>query len=181
MRLSTILPALLTSLATTQAATTSTSNTLNITVLGAQHHRSTLECWALEPGFQTSDESGTTGSQSLNLGVIGGGNSGNSTYTIIPAGFNGGRHNAPVSQWVIFLSGLAHITLPNSTAEAWVAGGKNGAILALDTANVSTLGHYTAYPSKERTVALEIPLGAGGVPGHRVLHAGACHGEELLE
>jgi fatty acid/phospholipid biosynthesis enzyme len=42
---------------------------------------------------------------------------------------------------VIFLSGLAHITLPNSTAEAWVSGGKTGAILALDTADVSALGH----------------------------------------
>jgi hypothetical protein len=81
---------------------------------------------------------------------------------------------------VIFLSGLAHITLSNSTAEARVSGGRNGAILALDTANVSALGHYTTYPSQEQTIALEIPLGKGGVPGHTVLHGGACRGEELL-
>lgn len=80
---------------------------------------------------------------------------------------------------MIFLAGLAHITLPNSTAEAWVAGGKNGAILALDTADVSAFGHYTTYPSKEQTISLEIPLGKGGVPGHTVLHDGACKGEEL--
>jgi hypothetical protein len=81
---------------------------------------------------------------------------------------------------VVFLSGLAHITLPNSTTEAWVEGGKNGAILALDTADVSALGHYTTYPSQERTTALQIPLGEKGVPSHRVLHMGPCKGEDLL-
>lgn len=80
---------------------------------------------------------------------------------------------------MIFLSGLAHITLPNSTAEAWITGGKNGAILALDTADVSELGHITKYPSKESTVALQIPLGEEGVPAHHVLHAGGCKGVEL--
>jgi hypothetical protein len=68
---------------------------------------------------------------------------------------------------VIFLAGLAHITLPNSTAEAWVAGGKNEAILALDTADVSAFGHYTTYPSKGQTIALEIPLGRGAFRGIR--------------
>lgn len=82
---------------------------------------------------------------------------------------------------MIFLSGLVHITLPNSTTEAWVAGGKNGAILALDTRDVSFLGHYTSYPSKDSTVSLEIPLSAGVVPDHRVLHAGSCQGEELMD
>lgn len=46
----------------------------------------------------------------------------------------------PIHRWVVFLSGLAHITLPHSNAEARVNGGKNGAILALDTAAVSTEG-----------------------------------------
>lgn len=82
-------------------------------------------------------------------------------------------------RWVVFLSGLAHITLPNSTAEAYIPGGKNGAILALDTADVSSLGHITKYPSQESTVALQIPLGQGGIPGHAVLHDGACKGVEL--
>ncbi|KAJ5670011.1 uncharacterized protein N7477_005374 [Penicillium maclennaniae] len=155
-------------------STLALGNTLNVTVLGAQNNISTLECWALSSGFKTSSEAGTAGSKSLDLGELGG----DSTYTILPAGFNGGRHNAPALQWVIFLSGLAHITLPNSTAEAWVAGGKNGAILALDTADVSALGHCTTYPSKEQTIALEIPLGRGDLPGHTVLHGGPCKGEE---
>lgn len=79
---------------------------------------------------------------------------------------------------MIILEGLAHITLPDSDAEAWIPGGQHGVLLALDTADVSAEGHYTNYPS-ERTVALQIPLGAGGVPKHRVLHMGACSKAEL--
>lgn len=81
-------------------------------------------------------------------------------------------------RWVIFLSGLAHITLPKSTAEAWIPGGRGGAILALDTAAVSVEGHYTEYPSETETVALQVPVG-GKVPGHRVLYGGACKGSEV--
>ncbi|KAJ5564319.1 hypothetical protein N7513_000561 [Penicillium frequentans] len=173
MRLTAILPILISTLAT--------ASTLNVTVLGAQNNASTLECWALEPGFTTSSEAGTSGSKSLNLGPLGGKNAGNSTYTIIPAKFDGGRLNAPLKQWVIFMSGLANITLPNSTTSALVQGGKNGAILALDTADVSSLGHVTKYPSNESTIVLEIPLGEEGIPGHTVLHSGACGGAELLE
>ncbi|CAG8383892.1 unnamed protein product [Penicillium salamii] len=174
MRLSSLAQVLLTS--TTFALDESLGSTLNVTVLGARHNRSTLECWALKSGWETSAEPGTSGSSVLDLGAI----TGNATFTTLPAGFDGGRHNAPALQWVVFLSGLAHITLPNSTTEARVEGGKNGAILALDTADVSALGHYTTYPSEERTVALEIPLPKGEVPGHRVLHTGPCQGEELL-
>ncbi|KAJ5655924.1 hypothetical protein N7507_007874 [Penicillium longicatenatum] len=138
------------------------ASTLNVTVLSAQNNASTLECWALEPGFTTSSEAGTSGSKSLNLGALGGKTAGNST-------------------WVVFMSGLANITLPNSKTHALVHGGKNGAILALDTADVSGLGHITKYPSDESTITLEIPLGEEGIPRHVVLHSGACEGVELLE
>ncbi|OGE52007.1 hypothetical protein PENARI_c011G10543 [Penicillium arizonense] len=175
MRLSTLLTQV--PLACASQLDPTLGSTLNVTVLGARHNRSTLECWALQPGFETSTQPGTSGSSVLDLGAV----QGNASFTAIPAEFDGGRHNAPALQWVVFLSGLAHITLPNSTAEAWIEGGKNGAILALDTADVSALGHYTVYPSKERTVALEVPLGKDGVPGHRVLHGGACQGDELLD
>lgn len=40
-------------------------------------------------------------------------------------------------RFVVFLSGLIHLTLPNSTDEAWVVGGKYGMILAGDTAGKS--------------------------------------------
>ncbi|KAJ5489687.1 hypothetical protein N7539_004577, partial [Penicillium diatomitis] len=163
--------------------------TLNITVISAHNGRSTLEFWGLEPGFQISSESGTSGALVLDLGALGGGggggssiNMGNMSYSIIPGKFDGGRRNAPARQvlstpnrWVIFLSGQAHITLSNTTTEAWITGGSYGAILALDTTDVSGLGHYTSYPSTGQTVVLQIPLGERDpVAGHEVLYGGGC-------
>lgn len=95
MRLSPLLPLL-----TYSTLSLALSNMLNITVLSAQNNHSTLECWALEPGFKTSSQAGTAGTESLNLGPIGGGNAGNASLSVLPAGFNGGRHNAPALQYV---------------------------------------------------------------------------------
>jgi hypothetical protein len=75
-------------------AVTSTPTTLNITVIGAHNNKSTLECWALEPGFTSSTQPGVAGSAQLSLGPVGD----NATYNIIPAQFDGGRHNAPARQ-----------------------------------------------------------------------------------
>ena len=73
-----------------------------------------------------------------------------------------------------FLSGLAHITLPNSNQDVWVTGGKDGLIIAADTAAVSREGHFTTYPSTSETVALQIVVEGGKEPAHTVLHAGPC-------
>lgn len=162
---------------------------LNITALSAQNGSSVLECWQILPGFTTSSQAGTTGASILQLGNVA-----NMSYSVIPPQFNAGLHNAPTTQyvtsrtftrspilthllslerWVSFLSGLAHITLPNSTVEAYVPGGKNGFIFAADTAAVSSLGHLTNYPSNFETIALQIPTG-GTIPQHNVLHSGPC-------
>lgn len=93
MRISTLAP-FLASIALTSA------ETLNVTVLGARNNKSTLECWALQPGFQTSITPGTSGTEVLNLGPIGGSQAGNSSYSVLPAEFDGGRHNAPALQYV---------------------------------------------------------------------------------
>ncbi|GLA24908.1 hypothetical protein ACMYSQ_005970 [Aspergillus niger] len=159
---------------TTSSTTTTFPNTLNITTLTAHNNQSVLECWALDPGYSTSAQAGVSGTAMLNLGPV----TSNATNLLIPGEYDGGRHNAPTIQWVIFLSGVAHITLPTSTDEAWIVGGKNGAILALDTAEVSALGHSTTYPTEESTVVLEVALKE--IPGHRVLHGGACGEDELL-
>jgi hypothetical protein len=82
-----------------------------------------------------------------------------------------------VHRWVIFLSGLAHITLPNSTDKASIQGGKHGTILALDTSDVSN-GHITDYPTDEVTTAVQIPLEDGKIPGHVKLHNGSCTPQE---
>jgi hypothetical protein len=145
------------------------------------------------PGFTTSSQAGTTGASILQLGNVA-----NMSYSVIPPGFNAGLHNAPTPQyvssrtsthlpilthlhserWVAFLSGLAHITLPNSTVDAYVLGGKNGFIFAADTAAVSAIGHSTNYPSNFETVALQIPTG-GTIPQHNVLYSGPCKPTEL--
>ena len=70
------------------------------------------------------------------------------------------------------LSGLAYITLPDGSDEAWIVEGVNGLAVAADTTG---LGHHTAYPSDKETVALQIPFADGIVPHHRVLKGGACH------
>lgn len=79
-----------------------------------------------------------------------------------------------------FISGLAHITLPtDDTASAYVNGGEFGLIFAADTAAVSAQGHGTQYPGNTETVALAIPTSDGLVPGHTVLHDGACTADDI--
>jgi hypothetical protein len=94
MRPSTLAQFILPSTILASAPDASLGSTLNVTVLGARHNRSTLECWALNSGFETSDQAGTAGSSILNLGGVGG----NASFTALPAGFDGGRHNAPALQ-----------------------------------------------------------------------------------
>lgn len=84
-------------------------------------------------------------------------------------------------QFVAFTTGLAHVTLPNSTDEAWIRGGKYGLVIAADTAAVSLGGHITRYPSDDMTIGLQMPTSGGVVPKHTVLHTGACkHHEQIL-
>lgn len=69
-------------------------DTLNVTAIAVQNNVSVLECWALNPGFVTSAGAGTAGAANLNLAPL----APNATYTVIPAAFNGGPHNAPYTQ-----------------------------------------------------------------------------------
>jgi hypothetical protein len=72
----------------------------------------------------------------------------------------------------VLLSGLAHVTLPDGSDEAWIVEGVNGLVVAADVVGV---GHHTAYPSDKETVALQIPFAGGRIPDHKVLKQGACH------
>ena len=83
-------------------------------------------------------------------------------------------------RYVVFIYGLAHLTLPDSKDEAWVLGGINGLILATDTKDVSVKGHITTYPSDETTVAIAFVTEGGSIPEHKVLHNGGCRPEELI-
>ncbi|KZV63594.1 hypothetical protein PENSPDRAFT_202512 [Peniophora sp. CONT] len=162
------------------------SNTLNVTALATLDGKSVLQCWALQPAFTTSSQTGTAGAEILQLGDLA-----NASFSILPAHFNAGQHNAPNAQWVVFLSGLAHITLPEAAlpisneteyvTEAWVAGGTYGTIFAADTQEVSSFGHVTEYPSGEETRVLQIPTAGGLIPNHTILDAtGPCVQSELV-
>ncbi|KAI4159607.1 MAG: hypothetical protein LQ342_006445 [Letrouitia transgressa] len=148
-------------------------SSLNLTAISAAKSVSILECWQLQPAFKVSSQAGTKGSAIQQLG-----NLTSATYSVLPARFDGGLHNAPAVQYVILLSGLAHITIPGSKDEAWVLGGLNGLLIAADTADVSAKGHVTQYPSNEVTTALQIATEGEAVPPHTVLHPGACAAEE---
>ncbi|KAI0204016.1 hypothetical protein F4808DRAFT_365928 [Astrocystis sublimbata] len=144
---------------------------LNVTAVGARDGVSTLECWQLDTPFDTSSTPGTSGSAFAALGNVS-----TISYTILPSNFDGGQHNAPENQWVIFLSGIAYITLPysNSTASATVIGGEYGLIFAADTSDVSKGGHRTQYPGITETIAIQIPVADGQVPKHDLVHDGPC-------
>ncbi|EGD86740.1 hypothetical protein H112_05247 [Trichophyton rubrum D6] len=153
---------------------TEVPGTLNITALTGENGQSALECWQLERRFDVSDDPGTKGTAVLPLDGL----RGEAKYSVLPPNFNGGLHNAPVAQWVIYVSGVAHITLPNRTEETWIRGGANGAIIAADTADASERGHFTVYPSNIQTIAWQLPFKDGALPKHRVLHRGACKRDE---
>lgn len=86
-----------------------------------------------------------------------------------------------LGRWVVFLSGLAHITLPaGSTGGAYVSGGPLGVIFAADTADVSGTGHNTSYPGLAETIALQVPTLDGEIPAHSVLRRGPCTAEDFV-
>ncbi|KAK7987187.1 hypothetical protein PG996_006212 [Apiospora saccharicola] len=148
---------------------------LNITAIGASAGKSTLECWQLDAPFAVSDTPGTRGSAAANLGNVT-----NFGFGVIPANFDGGLHNAPANQWVMFTTGLAHITLPgDDSGGAYIQGGEFGLIFAADTANVSEKGHYTRYPGIVETVALQMPTLDGKIPPHQVVRSGPCQTDDM--
>ena len=77
----------------TGPATYSPPPFLNITALGAEKNRSTIECWQLALPFATPSTPGIAGAAVASLGPAG-----NLSYTILPPRFDGGLHNAPVVQ-----------------------------------------------------------------------------------
>ena len=69
------------------------------------------------------------------------------------------------------MSGVAHVTLPHGTDDAFVVGGSDGLIFAVDTVGT---GHNTSYPSNMQTRALQIPFTGGIIPNHTVVNQGPC-------
>lgn len=76
-----------------QGASAAEAPKLNVTAIGASGGKSTLECWQLDAPFAVSDTPGTRGSAAATLGNVS-----NLGMTVLPAGFDGGLHNAPANQ-----------------------------------------------------------------------------------
>lgn len=85
---------------------------------------------------------------------------------------------------LVLLSGLIHISLPNTTAgpttEVWLEGGKNGLLIGTDTADISTYGHITSYPSDCDSIGFGLLFPTGYIPPHTVLYNGPCQWPELV-
>jgi hypothetical protein len=76
---------------------TITTPSLNATAIGAADGASTIECWQFGP-FVSSSVPGVAGALGLYLGATS-----YTTFTVIPPRFDGGLHNAPVPQYVIYV------------------------------------------------------------------------------
>ena len=75
-------------------ATATSPETLNITTIAANPQKeSIIECWQLTAPFIASAAAGTSGALFAQLGETGA-----TSYGLIPRQFDGGLHNAPVVQ-----------------------------------------------------------------------------------
>ncbi|KAI0426735.1 hypothetical protein F5Y09DRAFT_345382 [Xylaria sp. FL1042] len=152
-----------------------TSLNLNVTAIGAKDGSSTLECWQIDNPFDNPTQPGLLGTAQLLLGATS-----SLSYSIAPPNFDRGLHNAPQKQWVVFLTGVAHITLPDdNTTDAFIIGGPFGLIFAADTDDVSTKGHRTQHIGLTETILFEMPTADGEVPQYHVLHMGPCDAGEI--
>ncbi|KAF2499831.1 hypothetical protein BU16DRAFT_454117 [Lophium mytilinum] len=156
----------------------SAQSKFNLTALSAFNGASRLECWAL-------DSIPKLGRGAANYDI---GNFSNAFIGVLPPRTYASStiSHAPVVQFSIFLSGLAHIRIPNSTlpaseSEAWIQGGKYGFLIAADTLDrAPRAGHVTEFPGSDETVILQFPTEGNKIPSHELLHTGPCRLDELV-
>jgi hypothetical protein len=151
-----------------------TSTTYLIAPALVTHNNHTIiQCWKLTNPFHRSSVPGVSGAQVATIS-----NNTNLAYSILPPRFDGGIHTAPAPQIVHFLSGVAHITLPQEDfVDLWLVGGKAGLLFAVDTTGS---GHISRYPSDQETVALTAPFAGGEIPDYEVLFEGPCVGKQTF-
>ena len=68
---------------------------LNLTAISASNGASVLECWQLSAPFVISNQAGTVGAATAQLGNVA-----NASFSVLPAKFDGGAHRAPAVQYV---------------------------------------------------------------------------------
>lgn len=87
----TLLELLCTLMATNQVA--DAPKNLDITAISARNGASTIECWRMVTPFVVTSQAGVSGVAFTQLGKTG-----NLSYAIIPAKYDGGLHNGPQVQ-----------------------------------------------------------------------------------
>ncbi|KAF2673270.1 hypothetical protein BT63DRAFT_397038 [Microthyrium microscopicum] len=143
---------------------------LNITAISAANGESTLECWNL-----FSPPGDFAGAANYPIGNFEGAFIG----VLPPQTYIGQAWARTYHRYSLVLSGLVHITLPNSKHEAWLQGGQYGLLIAADLKNTSKSGHITDFPAKDQTVIAQFPI-LGDLPEHAVLYKGPCKLPELI-
>lgn len=89
------------------------------------------------------------------------------------------KKNLTKTRYVVFLSGIITVTIPETNQTAtFTGGGANSIFIAADTQDKSTNGHVTGTGDKPVTL-LQMPFLGGVVPEYRVLYNGACRKKEL--
>ncbi|KAJ4346096.1 hypothetical protein N0V95_005712 [Ascochyta clinopodiicola] len=157
------------------AGTVSQATSLNITAISAANNAARLECWQLAAPP-------VLGRGAVNFAL---GDFDDAFVGIIPPNTTAGTlNNAAQVQYSLFLSGLAHISTPNSGLPAhlndvWISGGRHGMLIAADLKEVAAKGHITEFPSQDRTIIAQFPVVGNKAPKHRVLHVGPCTWADL--
>ncbi|KAF7306434.1 MFS transporter [Mycena indigotica] len=149
-------------------------NSLLANTIVARNNISMVECWAIEPGFQLSNVSGTVGDQVLQLGNIA-----NAVYIIIPDDNgkpnDGGLHNGAHSQWVFALTGGVNVSFPEAPGGFSVAAG--GIFISTDIRGTSTLGHRSLWAAG--SIFIQAPFPDGIAVNHTVVAQSSCEEYEL--
>ena len=88
----------------TLANTPPVPSRLKITTIAAANGKSKIECWQLSAPFLQSSQAGTSGAAIVQLGETGA-----TSYSLLPPKFDGGFHNAPVVQYVLNPPSHTHV------------------------------------------------------------------------
>lgn len=145
-----------------------TPGNLEITALAGVDGEAVIQCWALADPSVISTVPGNEGAIASPLGPAEA-----AFHVRTPPRVDAGWHTAPTVQYVVIISGVMRVTVPNSEHESWVKG--SSVLIAADTSSVVTgIGHRTIYPSYGETVGVGIRTAGGKEPAHTVLHDGPC-------
>ncbi|KIJ54893.1 hypothetical protein M422DRAFT_221318 [Sphaerobolus stellatus SS14] len=133
---------------------------------------SAFECWRIEPPMDYQEPS--TGIGSRYLQSLGEASESTLVFFTKKSRTDSGLHHAPAGQWLFILKGMGLITLPSTNETLTLEPGS--VLIAMDTPNVSEVGHYTEWTPG--SIAVQQPF-KYETPYHKIVHGGLCTEDEL--